>query len=363
MEKNFKNLTMMSWSDRWPNAMPLSNSNPEPFTAAELSELTGQDWLALPLNDLDYQTAQGDPNLRSDMAQQWYPKCQPNDVMLCAGAQEALFIAFQTLVKSGEHVVCFTPAFEPLILMPEQIGARVTKLPLGSNWEIDFNALEDALKDHAKLLVLNFPHNPTGAHISIEILEEIIQLCEKYGVWVLSDEVFRGLEHNKNDRLPAVANIYPQAVSLGVMSKAFALPAIRLGWLVCQDKNTYQQMLEIKNHLSICVSGLDVAFMKKMVPFDELIWQRSVDLTNQNKKLLQKALINHPTFHCQMGTASATCFIGCQNDQIWTASLAQNHQLKLLPGFCFATEKQGFRLSLGQKNFKQTMDTWLNYSV
>ncbi len=357
MEKSFNNLKMMAWSDSWPKATAISNSNPAPFTAAELSEVTGDDFSLLPLDDLEYQSTQGDLELRQMMVNQWYSRSQVNDLMLTAGAQEALFIAFQAIVKKGDHVVCFTPCFEPLTLMPEQLGARITRLPLTDDWQIDFDALATALKDDAKVLVLNFPHNPTGAHISQQMLNEVLQLCAKQQVFVISDEVFRGLEHDPDKRLPAVANIYKNAISIGVMSKAFAMPAVRVGWLLCQNHQVYQRMLAIKNHLSICVSGLDVAFMKKAIPFDELIWQRSVALINFNKGLLNKALRHHPAFNCHMGEASATCYVVHDDARIWASDLADQRGFKVLPAHCFETDIQGFRLSLGIKNFQQILDS------
>lgn len=356
MEKSFKNLKMMAWSDRWPEAVSVSNSNPEPFTVAELCSLTGTDFSTIAIEHLDYQSAVGDAELRHIMCSQWYLNSASQDIMLTAGAQEALFIAFNALVQAGDHVVCFTPAFEPLTLMPEQLGAQVTRLPLLPGWLIDMDALELALKKHAKLLVLNFPHNPTGAHISESMLLQILELCQRHQVFVLSDEVFRGLEHNPADRLPAVADIYPQAISLGVMSKAFALPAIRLGWILCQNKSVYEHMLAIKNHLSICVSSLDVTFTKQVLPFDTLLWKKRVDLINQNKALLERRLQHQTEFSYQAATASATCFIEHKDSKKWAEELAYQKHIKVLPNHCFETQQPGFRLSLGIKDFQAYLD-------
>lgn len=355
---------MMEWADQWPDARSLSSSNPEPFTLDELSQITGDDWSHLPLNSMDYQSAAGDVGLRERMNQHLYPDCHPDDLILCAGAQEALFVAFQALLNPGDHVVTFSPTFEPLTLMPEQIGARITTLPLSAEnqWQPNLEQLEAAVMDNAQLLVINFPHNPTGAHIDSKTFEHIIACCEKYGVRLLSDEVFRGLEHDASHLLPAAADVFTSAVSVGVMSKAYALPAIRIGWILCRDPKLRQRMISIKNHLSICISGIDANCLHRLLPHQQSLLDRSVAIINQNKSWLKKQLEQHSNMSCTLGTAAATCFINVPNDAAFCAAVAEETQTSLLPGHCFASKNSGFRLSLGYRSMIKDSQRWLGMS-
>ncbi len=355
-------MTMMDWADQWPDAQSISNSNPEPFTADELSVLTGLDWQQMTLDQWDYQSAVGNLTLRESMIHHLYPNNHPDDLICCAGAQEALFVVFNALLNGGDHVITFTPAFEPLAMIPTLLNARLTTLPLSSTnkWEVDLNKLETALKDNAKLLVLNFPHNPTGAHITHDVMNQIISMCKKHQVQILSDEVFRGLEYDVKNRLPALADVSDQAISIGVSSKAYGLPAIRLGWILCRDAKLRKKMITIKNHLSICISGLDASFMLKIIPFSQQIWTRNTQIIISNIEHLQQALAHHPRFKCQIGKASSTCFIHIDDAKSFCQRFAENYGLILLPNHCFATQTEGFRLSLGYRNMKFHSNKWLN---
>lgn len=357
------NLAMMDWADQWPGSVALSNSNPEPFSLTELSEITGEDWHHLPLDHMDYQSAAGEPKLRSAMVAHLYPNHSPDDLICCAGAQEALYVAFNALIQAGDHVVTFTPAFEPLLMIPKMLDARITTLPLDpeNEWCIDMDRLATALKDDAKLLVINFPHNPTGGHIDESTLNDILAMCQEHGVQLLSDEVFRGLESAPTQRLSAAASLSQQAISIGVMSKAYALPACRVGWILCQDKALRQKMITIKNHLSICISGLDANCMKRLLPHSESLLKRSVDIIETNRSHLRQWLSTQNRMQSTAGTASATCFVQIPEAQIFCQKLADEKGLLLVPGHGFATDLSGFRLSLGNRAFKKHMETWSTY--
>ncbi len=354
---------MMDWADQWPSSLALSNSNPEPFSLDELSEITGEDWHHLPLEHMDYQSAAGDLTLRSAMVDHLYPNHSADDLIACAGAQEALYVAFNALLKPGDHVVTFTPAFEPLLMMPKMLGARITTLPLTpeNNWQIDFEVLTAALQDDAQLLVINFPHNPTGSHIDESTLNRIMELCQEHGVKLISDEVFRGLESSPSQRLPAAASLSQQAISIGVLSKAFALPACRVGWILCQDQALRKKMITIKNHLSICISGLDANCMKRLLPHSESLLKRSVDIIETNRSHLKQWLSTQGRMQSTAGTASATCFVQMPEAQTFCRKLADEKGLLLVPGHGFATDLSGFRLALGYRAFSDHMKSWSTF--
>jgi aspartate/methionine/tyrosine aminotransferase len=105
------------------------------------------------------------------------------------------------------------------------------------------------------LLVINVPHNPTGHLPSINEFETILGLCAERGIWLLSDEMYRGLEYRRTDRLPAASQRYERAISLWGMSKSFGLPGLRIGWLAMQDREVLESLLRLKDYTTICSSG------------------------------------------------------------------------------------------------------------
>lgn len=242
-----------------PALRSICQSNPEPLTLGELEGLIG------PLADLfsqidrpGYSPSRGSEALRQAITH-LYTDITPEQVVTFAGAQEAIFCIMHSLLEPGDRVVAITPVFEPLIKNAQDAGCEVITVPLqhGDKWSLDLDHLQRLIKDHCRMLVLNFPHNPTGAMLPDTDLRQLIDWCRQNEVWLVSDEVFRGLEYDPSQRLTAAADQYTRAISIGVMSKAFALPAIRIGWIACQDRTVLQRVCEIKAYLSICNGYFD----------------------------------------------------------------------------------------------------------
>ena len=85
------------------------------------------------------------------------------------------------------------------------------------------------------------PHNPTGTLMPRDVLDRVVELCAERGAWLFCDEVYRELEHDPADRLPAACDLYERALSLGSMSKTYGLPGLRLGWLASRDRDALQR--------------------------------------------------------------------------------------------------------------------------
>lgn len=351
---NFEPFKMAQFSRQWPagSLQNIHSSNPQPFSWEELEALIDTDLSAqLKKTSLAYESTQGDETLRELICHQFYTNRSAQELVITSGAQEAIFLVMNALLTTGDHAITFSPCFEPLVTVAKNTGAEVTTLSLlaDQSWSINWQQLENSFRNNTRLLIINFPHNPTGAQLNAEELQRLIQLCDQHNCWLFSDEVFRGLEHNPINRLPAASDLYAQAISLGVMSKAHALPGIRLGWLCTQNENLLQKLLTIKSHLSICQSSLDAQICKTIIPHSQKIWQRNLAIIKQNKTQLESSIKNHPVFHWQSPKASATCFVQLNNQSAmtFTTRMADEHQLLLMPNDMFLSEHQGFRLSLG----------------
>ncbi len=271
------------------NFIPMHNTNPQAFSQKELEHTLGVSLAEILTHlDLGFNADEGSYDLRQIIATTLYDKLKASDVLTFAGAQEALFCAFHALLQAKDTVLVVLPIFEPLLKIPQSIGCNVCRLALdfGDNWSLDIDKIEAVFKQGCKLFVINFPHNPTGATISRTKLKQIVELCEKYGVWLLSDEVFRGLEHSPDKQLPAVADLYPKGISVGVISKAYGIGGLRVGWLLCQHTKLLKRLLEIKSYLSICSSQVDEYLVAEIVKKHDKIYDRNIKIINNNKKLL-----------------------------------------------------------------------------
>jgi aspartate/methionine/tyrosine aminotransferase len=125
-------------------------------------------------------------------------------------------------------------------------------------WRIDVGALERTVTSASPAvtaLVINTPHNPTGAHLTSDELTRVARLCDERGITLISDEVYRFLEHDDADTLPGAASLTPRAMSIGVLSKAFGLAGLRIGWLATRDRARLATIAAYKDYTTICASA------------------------------------------------------------------------------------------------------------
>ncbi len=336
---------------------PIHQSNPQPFTMIELEAIIGKKTSFLDDQlELGYASLQGDLRLREAITT-LYEHENPDEIATFVGAQEAIFCAMYSLLKAKDKVVAISPIFAPLIATAEEIGCEidlVSLTPTKDKWVLDLAQLEASIKADCKLLIINFPHNPTGAMLTEDELLKIIDICDQNNCWILSDEVFRGLEFKPEQRLPAVADLYPQAISIGVLSKSFATPAIRIGWISCQDKMIIERMIEIKSSFSICTSHIDEQFAIHIILQHEKVWERSRNkVLNNFSNFDRNVTKSHLLSRFIKPQAGCVCF-PLLNDAIlasdFSEELIQNKNLMTLPADLFISSHNGIRLGFGYDN-------------
>ena len=150
------------------------------------------------------------------------------------------------------------PGYQSLYAIAEALGCSVTRWPLEvceDRWGLDLDFLAAAIQPETRLLVVNFPHNPTGYLPSRDELEAIMELARRHDLHVFSDEMYRLLEYDAETRLPPVADLYKRGISLSGLSKSFALPGLRIGWLAMQDADLLARCIAFHDYTTICNSA------------------------------------------------------------------------------------------------------------
>ena len=122
-------------------------------------------------------------------------------------------------------------------------------------WSLDVDRVAAAIRPNTRLVTINFPHNPTGAILSRDRYDALIELCRHHGIHILHDEIFHGVGPSGTEHLPFIADVYEKGLSLNVMSKAYGLPGLRIGWIASHDEEVLARMERMKHYLSICNSG------------------------------------------------------------------------------------------------------------
>ena len=204
---------------------------------------------------LGYTETWGAPDLREAIAQTFRSRTA-DDVLGFAGASEGIFAANSVLLDGSSHAVVVTPNYQSHETLPVAI-CEATGVPLDpdDDWSLDIDRVAAAIRPNTKLVTINFPHNPTGAILSRDRYDALIELCRHHGIHILHDEIFHGLGPTGTEHLPLIADEYELGLSLGVTSKSYGLPGLRVGWIVSQDHDVLARMERLKHYLSICSSG------------------------------------------------------------------------------------------------------------
>ena len=234
------------WMTRWELDVEydIAESGIYPMTARELiglaPEAERQEILEQLLDTrLGYSEARGSLALRSELAST-YAGASPDEVLVTTGAIEANYLLFNTLLEAGDHVVAVNPAYQQLNSVPKAIGADVThwKLRSEAGFRYDLDEFEhELLRPDTKLIVVNTPHNPTGAMLSDAELDRIYALAEARGAYVLCDEAYRWLDMPDGEPLARpIRERGRSGISVGTFSKPFGLPGLRTGWMVADER-------------------------------------------------------------------------------------------------------------------------------
>ncbi len=204
---------------------------------------------------LSYTEPYGAPDLREAIAAT-YDACASGDILCFAGAEEGVYTFYRTLLDEGSHVIVVTPNYQSAESVPAAI-CDVTGVALEENegWTLDIERVAAAVRPNTRAIYINFPHNPTGKILERPRYDDLIALCRAHGIYLLSDEVYRLIEREPATRLPQAADLYERGVSLNVMSKAYGLPGLRIGWIACRDRDLLERMVRYKHYLSICNSA------------------------------------------------------------------------------------------------------------
>jgi aspartate/methionine/tyrosine aminotransferase len=210
----------------------LSESGVHPLS---LGELVDDDAArkALMAEGLRYTQSNGTAPLRDAVATQ-YPGATRDHVQVTNGGSEANYVTTWNLVEPGDEVVLMVPNYMQTWGLARAFGATVRQWPLvnaGGKWSIDADALDALVSPRTKLIIICNPNNPTGARFEARDLDRVAAAADRYGSWILSDEIYRGAERDGRET-PTIWGRSDRAIVTSGLSKAYGLPGLRIGWVV-----------------------------------------------------------------------------------------------------------------------------------
>jgi aspartate/methionine/tyrosine aminotransferase len=344
----------------------LTASDAQTLSVAEVLGPEGLEELAaLPLG---YTPTWGNEALREAIAAT-YEAVDPDDVLVFAGAEEAMFWAMQELVGPGGHAVVTVPNYQSMESVTLATGAAVSGLPLRpeDGWALDLDALQALLRPETRLVAVNFPNNPTGALPDPDTWAALVALCEERGIRLFSDEVYRGLESEGTQPLPQAADRSPTALSMGVMSKAYGLPGLRIGWLACRDRAVLERLETRKHYTTICNAGPSELIATYALRRGAQITARNRALIARNLPVFDAFFAAHADlFAWERPQAGCVCFpryLGSDGVEAFCRDLVEEAGVVLLPASIYASElgdvpADRFRIGVGRADPEPALEAF-----
>ena len=257
-----------------------------------------------PSTKLTYGPIRGSSRLRGNLANLYSAKkpIQAENILITPGAIAANLTAFYALVGKGDHVICHYPTYQQLYEIPRSLGAEVDYWRAGENrkWQLEIEELKALIRPSTKMIVINNPHNPTGAVISKATLEALVEVAKEHDLIILCDEVYRPLFHSISPASPefppsALSLSYAKTIVTGSLSKAYSLAGIRVGWIASRSQDIIEACAQARDYTTISVSQIDDQIAAFALSSDCIhgLLQHNIQLAKRNLEILERFVESH----------------------------------------------------------------------
>jgi aspartate/methionine/tyrosine aminotransferase len=233
---------------------------------------------------LGYRENKGDVRLRELIAAE-YDNLSADDIQLCCGGSEAIFLLMHTELNPGDRIIAETPLYQTLFQVAEDHDVEVQWLGLleSEGYVPDPERLDDLLKRKpARMVVINHPHSPTGSILTDGSLAEIVEICDRHGTLLVSDEVYWGAFYDERDVVPHAADLAENVVTIGDMTKPYGLGGLRIGWLAGRRRDILEAASALKDYTTMCAAGPSEHLAILALENKEKILERNIAIAAEN---------------------------------------------------------------------------------
>jgi aspartate/methionine/tyrosine aminotransferase len=315
---------------------------------------------------LGYTETRGRENLRNAI-QKHYTNIGMEDIVVCSPG-EANFSLMNVLLKKGDHVVCMTPMYQSMYQIAKSIGCKLIFWKpnnTSKQWYYDTSQLERLITEKTKLIIVNFPHNPTGFSPTTSELHAIISIARKRGIAIFSDEMYRFLTFSQDTCTNSISDLYENGISLWGTAKSFGLGGLRLGWLTSQNKNILDKVEAFKDYLSICnsapseilgtitLNNKDRFVMPNIIKIKQNI-QLFKQFSDRNKDFLE-------FYEPISGSTSFTRLKIKESTMNFSERLVKETGIMLLPSETFEYGTKHVRIGFGRENLPEILSAFEEY--
>ncbi|MGB7845034.1 MAG: aminotransferase class I/II-fold pyridoxal phosphate-dependent enzyme [Candidatus Acidiferrum sp.] len=344
----------------------LSSSDAESQTIEELLALEPGAHDSFLKHWCGYTESPGAPWLREVLAT-IYQQIHPDQLVVVSAAEEAIFLFYHALLTPNDHAIVETPCYESALTLPKSTGAAVSewRRKPENAWAHDLAALESLIRPNTRAIYINSPHNPTGLLMPTDIFRGVLNLAAGHNIYVLSDEVYRELEHDPSNRLSAACELYNHALSLSSVSKTYGLPGLRLAWLACRDTAFLEKIVSLKHYTTICASAPSEFLTALAFRHRQKFIDRNLHIVLHNLPQLAAFFSRHSELFSWTPPNASTIgfarFKPQQDVQAFCDRLVREAGVLLLPGTVY-DEPRHIRFGYGRRNMPEALgqlESWL----
>lgn len=290
---------------------------------------------------LTYGAIEGSTRLKAAIAS-LYRGRDADDVLVTHGAAGANALLYETIVEPGDEVIAIVPTYQQHTSIPKSLGAEVLPLTLRADdgYQPDLAELEALISPRTRLISLTNPNNPTGVLIRDDGLAGIAAIAARHDLWVISDEVYRGVNQADDTLSTSIAEIYPKGIAVGSMSKAFAMAGLRLGWIAAPPALLHQVMIH-RDYNTISVGMIDDLIASIALENRDALLDRNRRIVRTNLDILSRWVAQEPSVSWFKPDGATVTLLNYKLDmpsRDFCEQLLRETGVLLVPGSVFGVE-------------------------
>lgn len=347
----------------------ISQSDAEPLTLNELlSYASAERRRQFETLWLGYTETQGHPELRARIADM-HPGIGADQVLEVV-PEEGIFLPMTSLLNAGDHVVAMQPSFQSLWEIARATGCQLSfweQRRTEDGWHFDVAELEGLIRPDTKMLIINFPHNPTGYLPSAADFARVVELARRHNLILFSDEIYRFTEHDERLRLPSACELYERAIVLGGLSKCFGLPGLRVGWLITRDAALLHELQELKSYTTICGSAPSEILALIALENWRALTDRSIEIVRGNIGYCREFFGRYRDLfrlsYPKCGTITLAELRAEMPVSEFAAAMVAQQGVMVLPADVMLFEGNYFRLGLGRTTLPHALEPFEQFIV
>lgn len=298
-----------------------------------------------------------------------YRSIAPHQIITTSGSDDAIVALFSALVNPGDKVVVHVPTYESLSSIAEWRGATLLQWNAceAESWQPSLDELAQLLKQRPRLVVVNFPHNPTGFMPNAQYAQKLIDMVDEAGAILVADEVYRGLAVTTPaaNLLSSFADLSPNVIAFNTMSKAWGLPGLRVGWIASKNEAAMRLIGHMRLHFNGYLGTPNEFLTSLALRHTDAIFARNATIARTQLAQLHDFMTKHRkmlAWHAPPdGVVAFPCWLGdIDTDALSREVLAQTGVL-IAPSSKFAWGQRHLRIGYGVHTFPQALALFDHY--